>query len=113
MIYDGVINKPSLDELYHEKAHKYVERYKNSKGKWVYKYGNIMKKFGKEEKKIREELRSKKEAKGPLYPMNPTERRTIKLVKKSLETTAKAYEGIQKIKKRSKYGKQMGGKKRG
>ena len=40
MMCDGILEKPSLDELYHEKTHKYVERYKNAKGKWVYKYTN-------------------------------------------------------------------------
>ena len=43
MIYDGVNTKPPIEELYLEhgladRAHKYIEKYKNAKGKWVYKY---------------------------------------------------------------------------
>ena len=53
MIYDYVNTKPPLEEVYSElqhgwiqgaftkmanKAHKYIEKYKNEKGKWVYRY---------------------------------------------------------------------------
>ena len=47
MMYDGIINKPPLEEVYLEhgwlkdqaaKVHKYIERHRGKNGKWIYKY---------------------------------------------------------------------------
>lgn len=46
MIYDGIINKPPMEEIIEHgwvkdaaaKVHKYLKRWKNKAGKWVYQY---------------------------------------------------------------------------
>ena len=105
MIYDGVITKPPLDELYHEKAHKYIERYKSKTGKWVYKYTKpVDDAFKKREERIEE-----KKKKDPYYGMSPKSRAIIKTSEKAaekiVEGTRKTKKSLRKVKLNGRYGR--------
>ena len=90
MIYDGVITKPPLDELYHtkhpkkeNKAHKYIERFKNAKGEWTYRYT--------ERKKNK--------------PMPRNTRIAVTIATESVKTLDKGYKKLKEGKKKMHYGK--------
>ena len=100
MIYDGIITKPPLDELYHEKAHKYVERYKSPTGKWVYKYTELRDKMKEKKKKKQEE--------DPYYGLGPKERFIFKTSVKTAEGISKGYDKLKTGLKKTKLNRRHG-----
>lgn len=55
MMYDGIINKPPLEDVYLEhgwlkdqaaKVHKYIERHRGKNGKWIYRYKSKAQELG-------------------------------------------------------------------
>jgi hypothetical protein len=42
-VYDGVMDKPSLDEYIEHLDHKYISKHKGKNGKWIYKYKSKIK----------------------------------------------------------------------
>lgn len=104
MIYDGIITKPPLDELYHEKAHKYVERHKGPKGNWIYTYHTKT-----------ADTRNKVKTSKYLKPDDPYAgmgvvgrlglKAGVKLAQLTLKGADKTKKAIKKIKHNSRYGK--------
>ena len=37
-VYDGIMDKPTIDEFIEHRDHKYLSKYKGPSGKWIYKY---------------------------------------------------------------------------
>lgn len=97
MIYDGIITKPSLDELYHEKTHKYVSKYKNAKGKWVYSYNKTKSKLKK--------VNDLKEKHKPQPAYTAEQRLIIKGTVRAIQGMNKTHKALKKIKRYSKYGR--------
>lgn len=104
MIYDGITTKPSLDELYHEKAHKYVERHKGPKGNWIYTYRT---KTANTRNKVKTSKYLKPE--DPYAGMGVEGRFAVKagvkLAQLTLKGADKTKKAIKKIKHNSKHGK--------
>lgn len=106
MIYDGITTKPPLDELYHEKAHKYVERHKGPKGNWIYTYH---KKATDTIKKYRDKSMKYIKSDDPYANMGVEERFAlkagVKLAQLTLKGADKTKKAIKKMKHNSRYGK--------
>lgn len=102
MIYDGIITKPSLDELYHEKAHKYIERHKGPKGNWIYTYH-------KKAKKYRDKAMKYIKSDDPTANLGVEGRfavkSAVKLTQLTLKGADKTKKAIKRIKHNSRYGK--------
>ena len=102
MIYDGTITKPSLDELYHEKAHKYIERHKGPKGNWIYTY---RKKSDNVKEKVKKHIDSEDPYGGMGVEGRFAVKAGVKLTKLALKGADRTKKAIKRIKHNSRYGK--------
>lgn len=45
-VYDGIMDKPTIDEFIEHRDHKYISKHKGKNGKWIYKYKSKIQELG-------------------------------------------------------------------